>query len=128
MWRAARLVVDTGLHHYAWPRQKALDYFKENVALSEHEITTEIDRYIPWPGQALAYKLGEIQIGRQRAEAEAKLGPRFDQRVFHDVILQIGPVPLPTLKRAVDAYIAAGGQNPNPWPGSAEAEQAPSAP
>jgi uncharacterized protein (DUF885 family) len=128
MWRAARLVVDTGLHHYGWPRQKALDYFRENVALSEHEITTEIDRYIAWPGQALAYKLGEIQIRRQRAEAEAKLGAKFDQRIFHDVILQIGPVPLPTLERAVDAYIAAGGQNPNPWPGSAEGEQAPSAP
>jgi uncharacterized protein (DUF885 family) len=124
MWRAARLVVDTGLHHYGWPRQKALDYFRENVALSEHEITTEVDRYIAWPGQALAYKLGEIQIRRQRAEAEAKLGSKFDQRIFHDVILQIGPVPLPTLERAVDAYIAAGGRNPNPWPGSVEAGQA----
>lgn len=128
MWRAVRLVVDTGLHHYGWPRQKALDYFKENVALSDHEITTEIDRYIAWPGQALAYKLGEIQIRRQRAEAEAKLGVKFDQRIFHDVILQIGPVPLPTLERAVDAYIAAGGRNPNPWPGSVDAEQTASAP
>ncbi|MFV1919094.1 DUF885 family protein [Sphingomonas sp. MJ1 (PH-R8)] len=81
-----------------------------------------------WPGQALAYKLGEIQLRRQRTEAEAKLGVKFDQRIFHNVILQIGPVPLPTLERAVRAYIAAGGRNPNPWPGSVVAEQTASAP
>jgi uncharacterized protein (DUF885 family) len=118
MWRAARLVIDTGMHHDGWTRAQALDYLRSHTALSEHEITTEVDRYIAWPGQALAYKLGELQIRRERAEAEAKLGPKFDQRIFHDVILQLGAVPLPTLDRAVQEYIAAGGVNPHPWPGA----------
>jgi uncharacterized protein (DUF885 family) len=83
MWRAARLVIDTGIHAFGWSREQAMDYLRSHAALSEHEITTEVERYIAWPGQALAYKLGEIQIRRHRREAEAALGPKFDQRQFH---------------------------------------------
>src|SRR3546814_17162919 len=82
MWRAVRLVVDTGIHHYGWSRDKALAYMTENVALSEHEITTEVDRYIAWPGQALAYKLGELQIHRHRRASQETLGDKFDHRKF----------------------------------------------
>ena len=109
MWRAARLVVDTGIHHYGWTRDQALAYMKENVALSDHEITTEVDRYIAWPGQALAYKVGELQIRRHRREAEAALGAKFDQRKFHDAILAIGAVPLPLLEQRMAQFIADGG-------------------
>jgi len=112
MWRAVRLVVDTGIHHYKWSRDQALDYMKQNVALSEHEITTEVDRYIAWPGQAVAYKLGELQIRRHRREAEEALGPKFDQRKFHDAILAIGAVPLPVLEERMKQFIADGGENP----------------
>ena len=112
MWRAVRLVVDTGIHHYGWSRDKALAYMKENVALSDHEITTEVDRYIAWPGQAVSYKLGELQIRRHRREAEEALGPKFDQRKFHDAILAIGSVPLPVLEARMDQFIADGGENP----------------
>jgi len=114
MWRACRLVIDTGIHQFGWTRQQAIDYLKSNAALSEHEITTEIDRYIAWPGQALAYKLGEMQIRRHRREAEAALGPAFDQRTFHDAILALGSVPLPVLERRMQQYIADGGKNPPP--------------
>jgi uncharacterized protein (DUF885 family) len=86
---------------------------RDRAPLSEHEITTEIDRYIAWPGQALAYKLGEIQIRRHRREAEEKLGAKFDQRVFHDVILAIGSVPLPVLEQRMQQFIADGGANPS---------------
>jgi uncharacterized protein (DUF885 family) len=116
MWRAARLVVDTGLHHKGWKRQQALDFMKAHTALSDHEITIEVDRYINDPGQALAYKLGEMLIRRKRAEAEAKLGANFDQRWFHDTLLGLGSVPLPTLERVLDEWIAGGGKNPNPEP------------
>ncbi len=116
MWRAARLVVDTGLHHKGWTRQQALDFMKAHTALSDHEITIEVDRYINDPGQALAYKLGEMLIRRKRAEAEAKLGADFDQRWFHDTLLGLGSVPLPTLERILDEWIAGGGKNPNPEP------------
>jgi uncharacterized protein (DUF885 family) len=112
MWRACRLVIDTGIHQFGWSRQRAIDYLKGNTALSEHEITTEIDRYIAWPGQALAYKLGEIQIRRHRREAEQALGARFDQRKFHDAILALGSVPLPVLEERMKQFIADGGQNP----------------
>ena len=115
MWRAVRLVVDTGIHHYGWTRDQALAYMKANVALSDHEITTEVDRYIAWPAQAVAYKLGELQIRRHRREAEAALGERFDQRKFHDAILAIGAVPLPLLEQRMARFIADGGENP---PGS----------
>lgn len=112
MWRAVRLVVDTGIHHYGWSRDEAIAYMKSNVALSEHEITTEVDRYISWPGQALSYKLGELQIRRHRREAEAALGPKFDQRKFHDAILMLGSVPLPVLEERMAKFIADGGENP----------------
>jgi uncharacterized protein (DUF885 family) len=112
IWRAARLVVDTGIHHDGWSREQALDYMKDTVPLSEHEITTEVDRYIAWPGQAVAYKLGELQIRRHRREAEQALGPKFDQRKFHDAILALGAVPLPVLAERMAKFIADGGENP----------------
>jgi len=112
MWRACRLVIDTGIHQFGWTRQQAVDYLKAHAALSDHEIGTEIDRYIAWPGQALAYKLGELQIRRHRKEAEAKLGAAFDQRLFHDAILALGSVPLPVLEERMAKFIADGGKNP----------------
>ncbi len=112
MWRASRLVIDTGLHQFGWTREQAMDYLRANAALSEHEITTEVERYIAWPGQALAYKIGEIQIRRHRREAEEKLGAKFDQRRFHDAILALGSVPLPVLEERMAQFIADGGVNP----------------
>ena len=106
MWRAARLVIDTGIHAYRWDRDRALAYLRDNTALSELELTNEIDRYISWPGQAVAYKLGELMIRRLRGEAERRLGTRFDQRGFHDTILALGSVPLPVLEERVQAWIA----------------------
>ena len=106
MWRAARLVIDTGIHRYGWSRQKAIDYLASHTALSTHEVETEVDRYISWPGQALAYKLGELTIRRSRARAESDLGTKFDIRKFHDMILALGSVPLPELEAQVDAFIA----------------------
>jgi uncharacterized protein (DUF885 family) len=116
MWRACRLVIDTGIHQFGWTREQAIEYLRSHAALSEHEITTEIDRYISWPGQALAYKLGELQIRRHRREAEEKLGSRFDQRKFHDAILEIGSVPLPVLEQRMNQFIADGGVNPTTTP------------
>ncbi len=110
MWRAARLVIDTGIHHYGWSRERAMEYLASRTALSQHEVGTEIDRYISWPGQALSYKLGELTIRRVRAEAEEALGDRFDIRKFHDVVLALGSVPLPMLEARIDAFIADGGQ------------------
>jgi len=109
MWRAARLVIDTGLHHYGWSRERAQAFLRENTALSEHELTTEIDRYISWPAQALSYKLGEMLIRRKRAEAEAALGEAFDKRYFHDTILGLRSVPLTVLEQELDRWVAAGG-------------------
>ncbi len=105
MWRACRLVVDTGMHAFGWTRQQALDFMTENTALSEHEIRTEVDRYIAWPGQALAYKTGELKIKALRRRAEEALGPKFDVRAFHDAVLGQGGVTLPVLEKQVDAYI-----------------------
>ena len=112
MWRASRLVIDTGIHAFGWTREQAMDYLRTRAALSEHEITTEVERYIAWPGQALAYKLGEMQIRRHRREAEEKLGAKFDQRHFHDAILAIGSVPLPVLEQRMAQFITDGGVNP----------------
>ena len=106
MWRACRLVIDTGVHHKGWTREQALAYLRDNTALSEHEVTTEVDRYISWPGQALSYKLGELTIMRLRREAEAALGPKFDVRAFHDAVLSQGSVPLPLLESQIRAYVA----------------------
>jgi uncharacterized protein (DUF885 family) len=113
MWRACRLVIDTGIHAFGWTRQQAIDYLAANAALSSHEITTEIDRYISWPGQALAYKLGEMQIRRHRREAEQALGAAFDQRLFHDAILALGSVPLTVLEERMRLFIADGGKSPS---------------
>ncbi|WP_057883587.1 DUF885 domain-containing protein [Tsuneonella troitsensis] len=110
MWRAARLVIDTGIHHYGWDRDRAIAYLADRTALSRHEVGTEIDRYISWPGQALAYKLGEMSIRRMRTKAEVALGNRFDIRKFHDVVLALGSVPLTELEARVEAFIADGGQ------------------
>jgi uncharacterized protein (DUF885 family) len=112
IWRASRLVIDTGIHSKGWTREQAQNYLRDHTALSEREITTEIDRYIAWPGQALAYKLGEMIIRKKRAEAEAALGTKFDQRNFHDTILALGSVPLPVLEAALDDFIAKGGPAP----------------
>ena len=106
MWRACRLVVDTGIHAMGWTRQQALDYLASNTALSLHEVRTEIDRYIAWPGQALAYKMGELKIWELRHKAEKALGPKFDLRAFHDAVLANGGVTLPILEKQIDAYIA----------------------
>ena len=107
MWRAARLVIDTGIHHKGWTREQAIAYLAGHTALSRHEVETEVDRYISWPGQALSYKLGEIKILELRARAEKELGTKFDIRAFHDAVLEIGSVPLPVLEQHIDAFIAA---------------------
>jgi len=103
-WRASRLVVDTGIHAFGWSRQRAIDYLTANTALSALEINNEIDRYIAWPGQALAYKMGELTMIRLRREAEQALGPRFDVRRFHDAILSDGPMTLEMLERKMAGW------------------------
>ena len=112
MWRAARLVIDTGVHRYGWSRQQAIDYLASHTALSQHEVETEVDRYISWPGQALSYKLGELTIRRLRAEAEANLGPQFDIRAVHDTFLDMGAVPLTVLEQQMRAWMAAEAAKP----------------
>ena len=107
MWRAARLVVDTGLHARRWSREQARAYLLEHTALSAHEVATEVDRYVGWPGQALSYKIGEITIRELRARAEQSLGERFDLRAFHDAVLALGSVPLGLLEERVAAWIVA---------------------
>jgi uncharacterized protein (DUF885 family) len=105
MWRACRLVIDTGIHQYGWSRSQAIDYLASHTALTQHEVETEVDRYISWPGQALAYKLGELTILRLRHEAETTLGSKFDERGFHDAILALGSVPLNVLGDRMHAWI-----------------------
>jgi uncharacterized protein (DUF885 family) len=106
MWRAVRLVVDTGMHAKGWSREQAIAYFKDNAAKTDQDIVNEIDRYIGTPGQALAYKIGQMKISQLRAKAEAELGPKFDLRDFNDAVLETGSVPLEALERHVDAWIA----------------------
>ncbi|WP_028105210.1 DUF885 domain-containing protein [Pseudoduganella violaceinigra] len=113
-WRASRLVVDTGVHAKGWTREQAQQYLMENTALSAHEVMTEVDRYISWPGQALSYYLGEMAIFEARRKAEQALGSKFDIRAFHDTVLELGSVPLPVLQARVDEFIAGGGKSPYP--------------
>ncbi|MFK8031096.1 MAG: DUF885 family protein [Gammaproteobacteria bacterium] len=105
MWRACRLVIDTGLHDQGWTRQQAMDYLASNTALSLHNVQTEVDRYIAWPGQALAYKMGELTLWELRAEAKAALGDDFDVRTFHDAVLTGGGLPLELLRKQIARYI-----------------------
>jgi len=105
MWRACRLVVDTGIHYLGWTREQAIQFMADNSAMTLLNITNEVDRYIAWPGQALAYKTGELKIRQLRAEAEEKLGVNFDIREFHDVVLRSGAVPLDVLEANVRSYI-----------------------
>jgi uncharacterized protein (DUF885 family) len=107
MWRACRLVVDTGIHAKGWTRERAMDFLASNTALSLHEVRTETDRYISWPGQALAYKIGELKIRELRRKAEEALGEKFDVREFHDVVLRNGAIPLTILESEVQNYIQA---------------------
>lgn len=111
MWRACRLVVDTGIHYKGWSREKAFDYLKSNTALSLHEVSTEIDRYIGWPGQAVSYKIGELKIKALRKRAEEQLGEAFDIREFHYHVLKNGAVPLPVLEEEIDTYIKSALEN-----------------
>jgi uncharacterized protein (DUF885 family) len=113
MWRACRLVIDTGIHTMDWSREQAQQYLAENSALSIHEITTEIDRYISWPAQALSYKLGEYTIWELRRDAEFRLGTDFDIRAFHDFILALGSVPLDILKDEVGRWVSEQVENDN---------------
>jgi len=111
MWRALRLVIDTGMHYFDWTRQQAIDFMAKNSALTLHNITTEVDRYIAWPGQALAYKTGEMKIRELRSYAEEKLGDHFDVREFHDTVLLSGSVPLQILENNVFEYIETAMKN-----------------
>ncbi len=114
IWRAVRLVVDTGVHSQGWTREQAIAYMRQYTALPDHEIDTEVDRYIAWPGQALSYYLGEMAIKKARAKAEAALGDKFNIRAFHDTVLQMGSVPLPLLEARIDRFIKEGGKGPYP--------------
>jgi uncharacterized protein (DUF885 family) len=113
-WRAARLVVDTGIHSMGWTRAQAIQYLHDNTTLPDHEIETEVDRYIAWPAQALSYYLGEMAIWKARHEAEAALGAKFNLRAFHDTVLELGSVPLPVLEARIKRFIAEGGKGPYP--------------
>jgi uncharacterized protein (DUF885 family) len=105
MWRACRLVIDVGLHAKGWTREQAVKYLAENTALSLHEVNTEINRYISWPGQALAYKMGELKIKELRKKTEDTLKEKFDIRDFHDLILSQGTVTLKIMEKMVDRFI-----------------------
>ncbi|HEX7801260.1 MAG TPA: DUF885 domain-containing protein [Pseudoxanthomonas sp.] len=107
MWRAVRLVVDTGMHAKGWSRERAIAYFKDNAAKTDQDIVNEIDRYIGTPGQALAYKIGQMKISELRARAQRELGPKFDLREYNDAVLETGSVPLEALEKHIDAWISA---------------------
>jgi uncharacterized protein (DUF885 family) len=106
MWRAIRLVLDTGIHDLGWSREQAIEYFRANSVKSDQEIASEVDRYIVMPGQALAYKSGELAIVALRADAERELGPRFEIRAFHDAVLSQGAIPLDILDARVRRWIS----------------------
>jgi len=114
IWRAARLVVDTGIHFKGWTREQALKYMHDYTALPEHEIETEVDRYIAWPGQALSYYMGELTIVRAREKAEQALAAKFNIRAFHDAVLALGSVPLPVVTARIDRFITQNGKGPYP--------------
>lgn len=105
MWRACRLVIDVGVHTKGWSRQQAVDYLANNTALSLHEVNTEVNRYIAWPGQALAYKMGELKINELRKRTQAALGDKFDVRKFHDLLLSEGTLTLRLMDKLIDKYI-----------------------
>jgi uncharacterized protein (DUF885 family) len=105
MWRAIRLVVDTGIHSMGWTRRQAIDYFLANASKNEHDVTVEVDRYIVWPGQALAYKIGEMRIKALRADATRELGVQFDLRAFHDQLLANGALPLDVLEGRIRNWV-----------------------
>ena len=107
MWRAVRLVVDTGMHYKGWSRQKAIDYFKDNAAKTEQDIINEIDRYLIMPGQALAYKIGQLKILELKEKAKKELGESFNIKDFHSVILEQGSLPLDIVEERFDAYLLA---------------------
>jgi len=106
MWRAIRLVVDTGMHSLGWSRDQALQFFRDNTGKTEHDIEVEVDRYISWPGQALAYKLGELKFKELRAFATKEFGQQFDIREFHDQLLADGALPITTLDSRIRAWVA----------------------
>jgi uncharacterized protein (DUF885 family) len=106
MWRACRLVVDTGIHCFGWSRRKAIDYMQEHTAKTEQDIAVEVDRYIVWPGQALAYKIGELEIRSLRETAAKRLGTAFDLRAFHNALLDNGPLPLLVLRDEIMKWLS----------------------
>jgi uncharacterized protein (DUF885 family) len=106
MWRAVRLVLDTGIHSKGWSRDQAVAFFRQHAAKTPLDIDNEVDRYISWPGQALAYKIGELKLMELRHRAEKALGDKFDERAFHDRVLLAGPLPLDVLEARVDEWIA----------------------
>ena len=114
LYRAVRIVVDTGMHWKGWSREKAADYMAETVGLARGAVESEIDRYCVWPGQACGYKIGHLEFVRLRAAAQAKLGKRFDLRAFHDTVLKGGAMPLEVLARVVEDWAAAGAITPDP--------------
>jgi len=107
MWRACRLVVDTGIHAFGWDKARAIAYMRENTALTDANIEAEVNRYISWPGQALGYMIGRLKILELRHRAEQALGARFDERRFHDAVLRNGSIPLDVLESQIDEWIAA---------------------